>query len=187
MSDITELLSQAHSGDAQALGIVFDRLYPELRKVASSHVRGEGHTMSPTVLIHEAYLRLLGNEQLTLTDRRHFLACAARTMRGVMVDYIRHVTAAKRGGSASNVCIDDLAGVLPEARPSDDLLALDSALDSLDQVSPRQREIVELRYFAGIEFAAIAELLQCSERTAKREWARARAFLHACMSPDMKF
>lgn len=183
MAEITELLRQAHAGDKHALGDVFDRLYPELRRIATSHAPAQGRTLTPTVLVHEAYVRLLGNERLTLANRHHFLACAARAMRGALVDYVRRITAAKRGGSAADLDIDDLAAVLSDMHQHEDLLALDNALDRLDAVSPRQREVVELRYFTGLEFGEIAQLLDCSERTAKREWERARAFLYNCMAP----
>lgn len=181
MSEITELLVRVRDGDAAALGRVFDSLYDELRRLARRSVDEGQRTLSPTVLIHEAYLRLLGNEQLALNDRHHFLACAARAMRAICVDHVRRTTALKRGGPGSDAPLE-LAEAVPDALPTgEEMLVLDQALDRLDALSPRQREVVELRYFAGLEFAEIATLLEVSERTAKREWERARAFLYMQM------
>ena len=181
MTEITDLLVQARAGKPEALGRVFALLYDELRRLASSSLSGNEKTLSPTMLIHEAYLRLLGSTDLALNDRRHFLACAARAMRAVWVDHVRRATALKRGGPGFDAPLEVVDGIAHALHPSEDWLALDQALDQLDAISTRQREVVELRYFAGLEFAEIATLLDVSERTAKREWERARAFLHALM------
>lgn len=183
MSEITQWLQQASSGDPAALGRVFDELYPELKRIARMRADGGERTLSPTVLINEAFMRLLGSQHLSLNDRRHFLACAARAMRGIVVDHIRWRTADKRGGPGDDVSLDALPFELGSADDAE-VLALDSALKALDAVNPRQREVVELRYFAGLEFAEVALLLECSERTAKREWERARAFLYAQMRDE---
>jgi len=180
MSEITELLAHARS-DSDALGRVFTLLYDELRQIAKANMSAGEKTLSPTVLIHETYLRLLGNAQLALNDRHHFLACAARAMRVIWVDNVRRRTALKRGGVSEDLPIEAADFVAAPAQLGADLLALDQALDRLDALNARQREVVELRYFAGLEFAEIAQLLDCSERTAKREWERARAFLYAQM------
>lgn len=179
MSEITQWLQAAGSGDGTALGRVFERLYPELRRIARARLDAGERTLTPTVLVHEAFLRLVGNRTLSLGDRRHFLACAAKAMRAVVVDHARRRTAAKRGGPQADLALDDLAFELPVAGDDQQLLALDAALEQLDAINPRQREVVEMRYFAGLEFSEVAELFDCSERTAKREWERARAFLHA--------
>jgi RNA polymerase sigma factor (TIGR02999 family) len=178
--EITQLLSQART-DQQALGKVFVLLYEELRRLAKSNASAADKTLSPTVLIHEAYLRLLGNAQLSLNDRRHFLACAARAMRAIWIDHVRRGTALKRGGAVQDLPLDMAEWVPDSMQSSEESLALDQALDRLDTLNRRQREVVELHYFAGLEFAEIAELLDCSERTAKREWERARAFLYTQM------
>lgn len=178
--EITQLLGQA-STDSQALGKVFVLLYDELRRLAKASAGGAEKTLSPTVLIHEAYLRLLGNAQLSLNDRHHFMACAARAMRVIWIDHVRRSTALKRGGTAQDLPLDMAESVPALAQSSDELLALDQALDRLDTLNRRQREVVELHYFGGMEFAEIAQLLGCSERTAKREWERARAFLYVQM------
>jgi len=180
VGDVTEWLAQARHGDSRALDRVFERLYPELKRLAGARTPSGGRTLTPTVLVHDLYVRMIGKHELVLEDRRHFLACAARAMRGIAVDHSRRAAADKRGGGAieSGAAVEDVAG---EGFPAD-LIALDRALEVLDTVSPRQREIVELHYFAGLDYADIGELFGCNERTAKREWSRARAFLYACMS-----
>jgi RNA polymerase sigma factor (TIGR02999 family) len=176
MGEITELLREARSGDADKLGAVFAALYPELKRLAAWRSQAEGATITPTVLVHETYLKLVRSQDLDLRDRRHFFACAARVMRQILVDHARAVASAKRGGGAAAVPLPgDLAG--PES--SVDWVDLDRALDALDDIDPRQRELVELRYFAGLGRDEVAELLGCSARTVERNWLRARAFLHA--------
>jgi RNA polymerase sigma factor (TIGR02999 family) len=182
MADITELLELSAGGDRAAINAVFERVYPELRRLAQSQLgRGE-HTLTPTALVHETYLRLFGASALTLQSRRHFFACAARAMRNILIDHLRAGGADKRGGGAIHVTLDNLE-VLGSA-PATQLLDLDQALDALEQIGPRLREIVELRFFAGLEFAEIAELLECSERTVFRGWQRGRAWLHARLGTD---
>lgn len=177
MGEITELLSRSAAGDGAAMDAVFQRVYPELRRLARAQIgRGE-HTLTPTALVHEAYLRLLGAVALPLQDRRHFFACAARAMRNILIDHLRAATADKRGGGLDPVTLDGLELAGPGLGLA--LLDLDEALDALDQLSPRQREVVELHFFAGLGYQEIAELHACSERTVIREWQRARAFLHA--------
>lgn len=179
MTEITALLNAASAGDRAALDAVFARLYPELRRLAAAQLGGPERTLSPTVLVNEAYLRLIGNATLSLNDRRHFLATAATAMRAVWVDHARRACADKRGGGAANAALEAAEQVAASGGVDLDILAIDQALGRLDAVNPRQREIVELRYFGGLEFGEIAELYGCSERTAKREWERARAFLYA--------
>jgi RNA polymerase sigma factor (TIGR02999 family) len=177
MGEITRLLDAVRDGDKAALGRVFDTLYPELQHLARARIDAGERSLTPTVLVHEAYLRLVGSASLSLNDRRHFMACAARVMRAVLIDHARRRTAHKRGAGEQAVSIDDaeirIAGVDAE------MLALDEALQQLDAVNPRQREVVELRFFAGLGFEQIAELLECGTRTAQRDWDRARAFLAA--------
>jgi RNA polymerase sigma factor (TIGR02999 family) len=179
MGEITQQLVAARAGDRAALHAVFDRLYPELRRIARTRVLAGERTLTPTVLVNEAFVHLVGNDDLALVDRRHFLACAARAMRAIAIDHLRRRSADKRGGGQADLPLDDIAPALPAAIRDDDLLALDQGLARLDTINPRQCEVVELHFFGGVDFATIAALLQCSERTAKREWERARAFLHA--------
>jgi RNA polymerase sigma factor (TIGR02999 family) len=187
VGEITELLSRSAAGDGAAMDAVFQRVYPELRRLARAQIGRGQHTLTPTALVHEAYLRLLGAAALPLQDRRHFFACAARAMRNILIDRLRASTADKRGGGLDPVTLDDVDIAGPGVAGADfagtglglALLDLDEALDALDQLSPRQREVVELHFFAGLTYQEIAELHECSERTVIREWQRARAFLHA--------
>lgn len=175
MSEITQLLVRARAGDPQQLTAVFEALYPELKRLAASRVRRAETTMTPTVLVHEFYLRLAG-EALTLVDRRHFFAAAAQSMRWILVDHARRKHADKRGGGMVSVTLED--NVAQADAPGIDVLALHEGLDALERINTQQRQVVELHYFAGLGFAEIAELLECSERTTHRHWDRARAFLH---------
>lgn len=177
MGEITELLGRSAAGDAAAMDAVFAHVYPELRRLAAAQLGRGDHTLTPTALVHEAYLRLLGASALSLTGRRHFFACAARAMRNIVIDHLRAATADKRGGAVVPITLDGLGAEAPGL--SLQLLDLDEALNTLDGISPRQREVVELHFFGGLGYAEIAELHECSERTVIREWHRARAFLHA--------
>lgn len=174
--EITKLLRQAEAGEPQRLAAVVEALYPELRRLAAARLRGHESTFTPTALVNEFYLRLGAGGPLSLVDRRHFFAAAAKAMRWIVVDHARRRHAEKRGGGISPVTLSER---LVAGAESAEVLALHEGLEALDQVNPRQREVVELRYFIGLEFAEVAELLACSERTAKREWERARAFLYA--------
>ena len=176
--EITQLLQQAESGDPASLAAVFESLYPELRRLAASRLHGSAHTITPTVLVHEFYLRLNGGERLSLNSRRHFFAAAAKAMRWIVVDQARRRNADKRGGGIAAITLSER---LSAASQDDEVIALNDGLEALDQLNPRRREVVELRYFVGLQFSEVAALLGCSERTAKREWAQARAFLHALL------
>ena len=178
-AEITQLLRQAESGDAASLAMVFQSLYPELRQLAASRLRGSQHTTTPTVLVNEFYLRFTGGAPLSLGSRRHFFAAAAKAMRWIVVDQARRRQADKRGGGQAAITLSER---LFASSPDEEVLALHEGLEALQELNPRRREVVELRYFVGLEFSEVAELLGCSERTAKREWAQARAFLHALLA-----
>jgi RNA polymerase sigma factor (TIGR02999 family) len=180
MGEITELLVQARDGSRASLDAVFDRLYPELKRLALARVRGGEATLSATALVNETWLKLTGNEQLELKDRHHFLACAARAMRLVVIDHVRAVHALRRGSGQSPLAIDDES--VADPLDIDRLLALDQALDALGRIDPEQRELVELHWYAGLDFVEIAELRGVNERTVRRGWQRARAFLEARLS-----
>jgi len=177
--DVTALLAAARGGDDGALERLLPVVYADLRAVAEREMRREaaGHTLQPTALVHEAYLRLAGAAE-SAGDRTHFLAIAARAMRQVLVDHARRRDAAKRGGGAPPVTLTDAVGAGP--LDLDELLALDRALDTLD---PRQRQVVECRFFAGMEESEIATALGLSERTVRRDWAKARAWLYRELYP----
>lgn len=175
MSEITELLRSAHAGAQPAMQAAFGRMYEELHRIASARAGklAPGATLSATELVHEAYLKLAAATTLALEDRRHFLVCAARTMRQIMVDRARAASSAKRGGVERPITLTDVTGA-----PIDlDLLDLDRALADLGEIDPDLRELVELRFFAGMDMEAMAELFDVSTRTLHRDWQRARALL----------
>ena len=179
MTDITQLLRRAESGDEDSLQQVFAELYPELRRIAQARLMGDSATLTPTVLVHDVYLKLTTGEPLSLESRKHFYACAARAMRMILVDHARSRGALKRGGDQQHMTLNELA--VGTAGIDLEVLALDRALDQLELRDLRQAEVVKLHCFGGMNFAEIAELMACSERTTKRYWSRARAYLHLQM------
>ncbi|MCR6664074.1 MAG: ECF-type sigma factor [Luteimonas sp.] len=179
--DITQWLRGDSGDNPEALSRVFTVLYDELKQLANARLRGQDSTLTPTALVNEAWLRLCGHEGAwSLENRKHFFASAAQAMRWIVVDHARRRQAERRGGAVVMVALDDDAG-LTEMRP-EELLALDGALDALGRLDPARRELVELRYFAGLEFDELAVLLGRSSRTLKRDWAAARAVLYALMA-----
>jgi len=157
-------------------------VYEDLRALAERHVRREraGHTLGATALVHESYVRLVGSAADSATDRAHFLAIASRSMRQVLVDHARRVSARKRGGDLHRTTLSGVAGTV-DVDP-EELIALDEALARLE---PRQRRVVECRYFGGMEETEIAEALGVSARTVRRDWVKARAWLYATLYPDV--
>jgi RNA polymerase sigma factor (TIGR02999 family) len=184
---ITQWLDAAREGDREALDRVLATLYNELHAMARRQLAGQyGQTLDATALVHEAYLKLIGRRDVQFDDRAHFFAYAASAMRSVVVDYARQRLAQKRGGDLHRVTElpDDVEGGL---RLDEDLLALDTALTKLAQVDTKLAQIVELRYFAGLSEQEIAELLQRSERSIRRDWQKARMFLLASLGePDAR-
>lgn len=176
---VTVLLGAARDGDRRALDRLLPLVYDDLRAVAEREMRREaaGHTLQPTALVHEAFLRLNGAAG-SASDRAHFLAIAARAMRQVLVDHARRRSAAKRGGGLAPATLTDGIGDGP--LNAEEILALDRALETLD---PRQRQVVECRFFAGMEETEIATALGLSERTVRRDWAKARAWLYRELYP----
>ncbi len=180
---VTTLLSAAAAGDAGAAGELAPLVYGELHKLAAAYMRRErvGHTLQPTALVHEAYLRLVAQPGQTFQNKTHFFGIAAHLMRQILVDHARARLAAKRGGGAEEVAFDEELIQGPQ-RPSF-LLELDQALARLAALSPRQAQVVEMRYFAGLSEGEIAAVFGISSRTVKRDWRIARAFLHAELRP----
>ena len=181
-NDVTDLLLSWRQGDAQALDRLVPLVYDELRRVARRHLRREqpGHALQATALVHEVYLRLVDVDRLTLKNRAHFFAVAAKLMRQILVDHARRQHAGKRGGGVTMVSLD---GVSPAAQPpSVDVLALDQALEALSAIDARQVGVVELRFFAGLDIDETAEALEISTATVEREWAMAKAWLHRRLS-----
>jgi RNA polymerase sigma factor (TIGR02999 family) len=177
MTDLTRLLDAAAAGDRQAAADLLPLVYDELRKLAASRMASEdyGHTLDPTALVHEAYLRLIGEQRYD--GRGHFFAAAAEAMRRVLVNHARDRSRKKRGGGRNRVDLDRLTA--PAAATDDDLLELDAALDRLANVFPEAAELVKLRFFAGMTLREAAEALGLPRRTADRYWAFARAWLAA--------
>lgn len=180
---VTLLLARVGSGDSGAVSSLFDLLYRELRVLAISAMRSErgNHTLQPTALIHEAFMRLADNTS-SIENRRHFFGIAATAMRRILVEHARARHAVKRGGHAPRVSIDDVAVAAPTALDPVDLEALDAALTQLGTFDPRQARVVELRYFAGLTVEEAADVLDASPRTVKRDWQMARAWLRREMS-----
>jgi RNA polymerase sigma factor (TIGR02999 family) len=173
---VTELLAAWRAGDRDAAGRLMPLVYDELRRIARRRVAGPDQTLQTTGLVHEAYLKLAEHSRLAVQDRHHFFALAARAMRQLVVDHARRRAAAKRGGDVRMVALDDLP--VPVDDRADEMLALDEALDRLSTLDATLSRIVELRFFAGLSVEETADALDCSTRTVKREWRKARAFLH---------
>jgi RNA polymerase sigma factor (TIGR02999 family) len=184
---VTELLARWSKGDASARETLVPLVYDELRKIARRCLSGQrsGHTLEPTALVHEAYLRLAGRDSIPWQDRAHFFAVAAQMMRQILVDHARKRSAAKRGaGITINLSLDEIS--VPSQQPNLDVLALDDALTRLASFDPRQSQIVELRFFGGLSIEKTAEIVKISPATAKREWTTARLWLHQTMSEAAK-
>ena len=180
--DVTGLLLKWRRGDRVALEQLIPLVYQELRRIAGAQLRGEraDHSLQPTALVHEAYLRLVRVDRMSVNDRAHFLALAAQLMRQVLVDHARRKKAGKRGGDATIVGIDDLPIVTQPAGV--DILALDEALTEMATFDARQHDIVELKFFAGLSNEEVAEAVSISRATVDREWALARAWLFQRLS-----
>jgi RNA polymerase sigma factor (TIGR02999 family) len=175
---VTDLLQAWASGSQTALDELLPLVYDDLRRQARRHMRAQpvGHTLQTTALVHEAYLRLVGQTSVEWKGRAHFFGVAAKAMRSILVDHARARGAAKRGGSASAITLDDAHGVAaPQA--SVDVLALHEALERLAEQDARKSRLVELRYFGGLGIDEAAAVLGVSPATVKREWVTARAWL----------
>ncbi len=178
-AQVTRLLRDCQNGDKAAMSELIEVVYSELRRLAAHYMKAErpGHTLQPTALVHEAYLRLVGRGQRDWRDRAHFFAVAAETMRTLLVDHARARLAAKRGGSPVRMELSETVGAPVPA--AEELLALDEVLRRLSTQDARQARIVELRHFGGLDNREVAAVLGISERTVKREWSMAKAWLYA--------
>jgi RNA polymerase sigma factor (TIGR02999 family) len=173
--EVTRLLSSARAGDGAALDKLVPLVYEDLRVLARRQL-GREHgprTLQPTALVHEAYVKLSAGAALAASDRAHFMAIAGRAMRQVLVERARHHLASRRGGAWQQTTLTD--GSWTAELDADQLIALSDALDTLE---PRQRQVVECRFFAGLEEKEIAEALGVTERTVRRDWTKARAWLY---------
>ncbi len=181
---ITRILRRWGAGDQQAMEDVLPLLYGELRDIAARYARGErsGHTLQATAIVHEAYVRLIESPGIEWQNRNHFLGTAARVMRRVLVDHARERNRLKRGGGQRPVTLADAAELGRGQSP--DLVALDDALRTLEEVDRRLVEVVELRYFGGLSIAETAAYLDVSMTTVTRRWRRARAWLYEELRAD---
>lgn len=179
---VSNLLRAWAQGDVQAGDDLLPRVYRELRRRAAGYLRDErrDHTLQPTALVHEAYIRLVGQERVAWQNRAHFFGIAAQMMRRILVDHARAHRAAKRPRTALKVVMDDRVGAT-EPRGFD-LLALDEALSDLTEMDERMARIVELRYFGGLSEQEVAEVLSMSRSTVTREWHTARTWLYRRMT-----
>jgi RNA polymerase sigma factor (TIGR02999 family) len=177
---LTELLQAWQRGETHAGDELAPLVYAELRRIAAGRLRAErgGHTLQPTALVHEAWMRLADQHGAPWQNRSQFFAIAAQAMRRILVDHARRRHAVRRGGHAPVVPVDQLADVLASPMPDEQLIALDNALEQLTALDERQARIVELRFFAGLSIDEAADVLGLSATTIKREWATARAWLY---------
>ncbi len=182
-ADVTRLLIAWSHGDRDCAEQLVPLVYDELKRLAARHLAGERqeHTLQPTALVHEAYLRLVNLRHVQWQDRRHFFAVAARAMRRLLVDHARGHRRAKRGGADRPVPLDQAVDVAAPGR-SLDFVALDEALDSLAAFDPLKASIVELRFFGGFTHEETAKLLNRSQPTVVRHWRMAKAWLHGELS-----
>jgi RNA polymerase sigma factor (TIGR02999 family) len=181
VNDISLVLHAIEAPDPTTAEKLLPLVYDQLRRMAARRMADQpsDHTLQPTALVHEAFLRLVGNAERTWADRRHFFAAAAESMRHILVDRARRKAAVRHGGNSAPVQMDDV--VLAADSADEHVIAINDALDQLAAQDPTAAELVKLRFFAGFTFVEAAELLGISERTAKRTWAYARAWLYDAM------
>jgi RNA polymerase sigma factor (TIGR02999 family) len=182
MSEVTQLLRDWSDGSSAAREELLQLVYTPLRELAGFHLRRErdGHTLQPTALVHELYLKLIKQRRVDWSDRGHFFAVAAQMMRRILVDHARKRNSDKRGGEMISVALDDALEVA--AAESIDVVALDVALEQLEAIFPQQAKIVELRFYGGLTIDETAEVIGVSAATISREWMMARAWLRRSLS-----
>lgn len=180
--EITQLLAEWSEGNQAALDQLYPLVYNELRRLAHGYLRRErkGHTLQTTALINEAYLRLVDQKHVHWANRSHFFGISAQIMRRILIDHARRYDYAKRGGGAQRISLDEAAIVAKQRGQT--LLLLDEALKSLAKIDPRRSQVVELRYFGGLNNEEIAGVLKISENTVTRDWIMARAWLYQELS-----
>ncbi|MFN7973982.1 MAG: ECF-type sigma factor [Acidobacteriota bacterium] len=176
-SEVSGLLAKVRQGDREALERIVPLVYAELRRIAARHLRGERreHTLQPTALVHEAYVRMVGESAPVWQNRAHFLGCAAQLMRHILVDHARAGKARKRGGGQAMVTLSD--DVDRAADPEVDVTVLDEALEALAALDARQARVVELKFFGGLSIEETAEVLSVSSAVVRSDWTVARAWL----------
>ena len=184
MSDASDISGTAEPGDRQGAAKLLPLVYEELRRIAASKMANEaaGQTLQPTALVHEAWLRLVGEKNPTFENRAHFFAAAAEAMRRILIERARHKRALRHGGGRQRVDVEDVD--LPFAANDDQLLAVNEALDTLAGRHPVEAQVVKLRYFVGMTIDEAAGALGISARTAKYYWTHARAWLNQAISAE---
>lgn len=184
--DITRLLQKHNAGDTNALAEVFAALYDELRRIAAARMKNErqGHSFSPTVLVHEAFLRIGSVEKMRWEDRAHFIAMTVTNMRRILIENARRKMTARRGGNRAVIEPFDEARH-SQGSDSQDLIRLNELIEELAQTDARQARLVELKYFAGFSVEEVAHVLECSPDTVKREWRKARDWLRRTWKKDV--
>jgi len=182
--EVTALLRNVKNGDREAFDQLLPKVYGELRRVAERQLWRErqGHTLRATALVHEVYLKLVDQAQVEWQGRAHFLAVSARAMRQILIDHARRKAAEKRGGDWERATLGAGEGFGVEMS-MEDLLTLDQALDDLEKLEPRLRQVVEYRFFGGMTEQQIAEVLGVTTRTVQRDWVKARAWLYKELYP----
>ena len=183
-SEATQILEDVQGGDHSAADRLFAIVYAELRKLAASHLGRErqNHTLQPTALVHEVYLKIVDQTRVDWRGRTHFFAVGAQIMRRILVDHARAHKAAKRGGGRHRITLDEKLAAAPGR--DEDVLALEEALAKLAQLDSRQAKMVELRFFGGLTVADVAEVLQMPKRSVEREWTMIRSWLRRELSED---
>jgi RNA polymerase sigma factor (TIGR02999 family) len=182
-SSLTELIHRAREGDAEAADDLFAVVYDDLKRLARARLRAGGRNalLDTSALVHESYLRFAAAARLELRDRTHFMRWAGRVMRSVIVDFARRQLAGRRGGGQTPLTLTTALGASAPG-PEPELLRVHDALDHMASKDPRMAEVVQLRYFGGLTEPEIAEAMDLSERTVRREWEKARLFLHHALS-----
>lgn len=182
MSEVTQLLREWSEGRPEARDALLGLVYDPLRAIAERHLHGEraGHTLQPTALVHELYLRLIDQRQVDWNDRTHFFAVAAKVMRRILVDHARRRNSEKRGGALTPVTIGAALEVAVEE--NFDVIALDTALENLEAIYPQQARVVELRFYGGLTIDETAQAIGISAATVSREWTMARAWLRRALT-----
>ncbi len=176
-AEVTRIINQLAAGDRIPAEQLFCVLYDAFHKLANRYLRSErqGHTLSPTALVHEAYMKLVDQSRVEWQGKTHFFAVGAQVMRRILVDHARHRQRVKRGGGRARIQLSEDVALSPQR--DEDVLAIDEALSKLAKVDPRQATIVEMRFFGGLSVAEVAEFLGVSKRTVEGEWTVARAWL----------
>jgi len=184
-SEITQMLIELTDGNSEVVNQILPHIYDELRKLAGSYLRRErsDHTLQPTALVHEAYMKLIDQKQVKWQNRAHFFGIAAQVMRRILMDHARKHKAEKRGGEADKLPLEEEI-LLVSQESSSQLIALDDALKALAELDPQKAKIVELRYFGGLSIEETAEVIGVSVPTVNRQWKTAKAWLYGQLADN---